>query len=58
MIHDVAAPVLLGENPLDLDRHWQTLFHITNYYGYAGAERRAISALDIALWDLVGQACG
>ncbi len=58
VIHDVAAPVLLGEDPLDLERHWHALFHITNYYGYAGAEMRAISALDIALWDIAGQAAG
>jgi galactonate dehydratase len=58
VIHDVAAPVLLGEDPLDIERHWHALFHITNYYGYAGAELRAISALDIALWDLAGKAMG
>jgi len=58
VIHDVAAPVLLGEDPLEIERHWHDLFHITNYYGYAGAEMRAISALDIALWDIAGQAAG
>src|SRR5579884_2432509 len=54
VVHDVAAPLLLGEDPLDIERHWHALFHITNYYGYAGAEMRAISALDIALWDIAG----
>ncbi len=58
VIHDVAAPVLVGEDPLDIERHWHTLFHIANYYGHAGAEMRAISALDIALWDILGQATG
>jgi galactonate dehydratase len=58
VIHDVAAPVLLGEDPLDIERHWHALFQITNYYGYAGAEMRAVSALDIALWDIAGQATG
>jgi L-alanine-DL-glutamate epimerase-like enolase superfamily enzyme len=58
VIHDVAAPVLLGQSPIDIERHWHTLFHITNYYGYAGAEMRAVSALDIALWDIVGQSTG
>jgi L-alanine-DL-glutamate epimerase-like enolase superfamily enzyme len=58
VIHDVAAPVLLGQDPLDLERHWHALFHIVNYYGYAGAEMRAISALDIALWDIAGQVAG
>lgn len=58
VVHDVAAPVLLGQRALDLERHWNTLFRVTNYYGHAGAEMRAISALDIALWDLLGQAAG
>lgn len=58
VIHEVAAPVMLGEDPLEIERHWHTLFHITNYYGYAGAEMRAISALDIALWDIAGQVAG
>jgi galactonate dehydratase len=58
VIHDIAAPHLLGSSPFDLERAWTTLFQETNFYGYAGAEMRAISALDIALWDIVGQACG
>jgi L-alanine-DL-glutamate epimerase-like enolase superfamily enzyme len=58
VIHDVAAPHLLASSPFDIERLWHALFGITNYYGYAGAEMRAISAIDIALWDLVGQAVG
>lgn len=58
VIHEVAAPLLLGRSAYDLERHWAALFQATNYYGYAGAEMRAISALDIALWDILGQHCG
>src|SRR4051812_7045258 len=58
VVHDVAAPHILGETPFDIERIWHALFGITNYYGYAGAEMRAISALDIALWDLCGKATG
>jgi L-alanine-DL-glutamate epimerase-like enolase superfamily enzyme len=58
VVHDVAAPVLLGADPVDIERHWHALFHITTYFGYAGAEMRAVSAIDIALWDIVGQATG
>jgi len=58
VVHDIAAPVLLGADPIDIERHWHALFHITNYFGYAGAEMRALSAIDIALWDIVGQATG
>jgi galactonate dehydratase len=55
IIHDLAAPLLLGQSVFDRERHWQNLFCYANFFGYAGAEMRAISAIDIALWDLLGQ---
>lgn len=58
IVHDFAAPLLLGQNAFDRERHWQALFCYANFFGYAGAEMRAISALDIALWDLLGQHLG
>ena len=58
IIHDFAAPMLLGQSAFDRERHWQALFCWANFFGYAGAEMRAISALDIALWDLFGQHVG
>jgi galactonate dehydratase len=58
VIHDFAAPLLLGQSALDRERHWQALFSYANFFGFAGAEMRAISALDLALWDLLGQHTG
>lgn len=58
IVHDFAAPLLLGQSVFDRERHWQALFCYANFFGYAGAEMRAISALDIALWDLLGQYLG
>ena len=58
VIHDFAAPLLLGQSAFDRERHWQTLFSHANFFGYAGAEMRAISAIDLALWDLLGKATG
>src|SRR5258708_4787621 len=55
IIHDFAAPLLLGQSAFDRERHWQALFSYANFFGHAGAEMRAISAIDIALWDLLGQ---
>lgn len=52
------APVLLGRNPLEIDRLWADMFLAVSYSGWAGAEIRAISAIDIALWDLAGKAAG
>ncbi|MBM3958445.1 MAG: mandelate racemase/muconate lactonizing enzyme family protein [SAR202 cluster bacterium] len=54
-IHEIFSPILIGKNPLDIERHWRDMFDMANAFGYAGAETRALSALDIALWDIAGQ---
>jgi galactonate dehydratase len=56
-VHETAAPYLLGEDPLRIDRHARELY---GYLGYSssGAETRGNSALDIALWDLFGKVAG
>ena len=58
IIHRSLAPVLLGRDPLSIDRLWADMFGAISYSGWAGAEMRAISAIDIALWDLAGKATG
>jgi galactonate dehydratase len=57
-IHETAAPRLLGQDALAIDRHSRTL--LNNYLGFSGtgAEMRGASAIDIALWDLFGQVTG
>ncbi|MBI4891424.1 MAG: mandelate racemase/muconate lactonizing enzyme family protein [Acidobacteria bacterium] len=52
------AALLIGRDPLAIEKIWSDLFLEVSYSGWAGAEMRAISAIDIALWDLLGQACG
>ncbi|MCD6032537.1 MAG: dgoA, partial [Thermomicrobiales bacterium] len=56
-LHESAAPYLLGQNPLHIDKHARAL---TPYVGYAssGVEGRGNSAIDIALWDLFGKVTG
>ena len=58
VVHDVFAPLLLGRDPLEIENHWNNMFSLVNFCGYAGAEMRAISAIDVALWDLAGQHLG
>jgi galactonate dehydratase len=58
VVHSKLAPVLLGRDPSCIDRLWADMFAAVNYSGWAGAEMRALSALDIALWDLAGKAAG
>lgn len=59
--HSIArglAELLVGQNPLEIDRLWQLMFHGTDHYGRAGAALHTISAIDIALWDIAGKASG
>jgi L-alanine-DL-glutamate epimerase-like enolase superfamily enzyme len=50
--------VLLGESPLEIERLWKKMYRSTEYVGRRGAAIHAISALDIALWDIAGQHYG
>ncbi|MDQ0340062.1 L-alanine-DL-glutamate epimerase-like enolase superfamily enzyme [Caldalkalibacillus uzonensis] len=56
VIHDVLTGLILGQNPFDIERLWRDMFQAINYHGYAGAELRALSAIDMALWDILGKA--
>lgn len=58
VIRRALAPVLLGRDPLGIDMLWAEMFRAISYSGWAGAEIRAISAVDTALWDLAGKAAG
>ena len=57
-IHDHFGPLLIGRDPFEIERHWEAMFRLSDHAGYGGAEMRAISALDMALWDIKGQAVG
>jgi D-galactarolactone cycloisomerase len=57
MIEELFAPLLIGEDPLPIARHWQTMFRQMS--GRAGGVAlEAIAAIDIALWDVMGKALG
>ncbi|HTS37334.1 MAG TPA: L-rhamnonate dehydratase [Candidatus Solibacter sp.] len=49
-------PLLLGQNPWDHERLWQHMYRKTMAFGRKGIGMIAISAVDIALWDLLGKA--
>jgi L-rhamnonate dehydratase len=48
-------PLLIGENPLNIARLWEEMYRATYRYGQAGIMLMAISAVDLALWDLKGK---
>jgi len=49
-------PLLVGQNPWDIERLWQLMYRKTMAFGRKGIGMVAISAVDIALWDLLGKA--
>lgn len=58
LIHDWMAERLLGAEATDIEGHWRFLYERCTAFGTPGAEMRALSAIDIALWDILGKACG
>ena len=57
-IHETCAPYLLGKDPLRIDAHSHHFLNTYLGFNSVGVEMRAASALDIALWDIFGQATG
>ncbi|MFC6155596.1 mandelate racemase/muconate lactonizing enzyme family protein [Kribbella jiaozuonensis] len=55
----IYAPLLLGEDPLDTQRHWDRLYWSdAHWVGRLGITHMALAAVDIALWDLKAKHCG
>ena len=54
-VHNFIAPYLIGKDPLQIERHHAKLLPYAGRGG-SGVEMRAASAIDVALWDIFGQA--
>ena len=57
--HNIACglrQILIGENPLEAERLWQKMNRKTMYFGRTSVTVSAMAAVDMALWDLKGQA--
>ena len=50
--------LLVGEDPLDVERLWRKMYRGTIYVGRRGITIHAISGIDIALWDIKGKVLG
>jgi len=51
-------PLLVGADPWDVEFLWQHMYRRTIAFGRKGIGMTAISAVDIALWDILGKAAG
>jgi len=57
-INRVLGPAILGADPLAHERLWQQMYWTATPWGQTGYASHAISAIDLALWDIKGKAFG
>jgi galactonate dehydratase len=57
-IHDL-TPILIGENPMNIERIWQKMFIAMMGHGMTGiVGGGALTGVEMALWDIKGKALG
>ena len=52
------GPRILGRDAFDVEVIWEDLYNRIKDYGGKGMAAAALSGIDIALWDIIGKACG
>lgn len=58
VVVDYLREAIIGQDPLETDRLWDEMFWRVRSFGRKGLAFCAISAVDIALWDLKGKTFG
>ncbi|MGA0346052.1 MAG: mandelate racemase/muconate lactonizing enzyme family protein [Alphaproteobacteria bacterium] len=53
-INEVLGPKLVGMDPMDHEKLWHHMFWNVTPWGQTGYASHAISAVDLAIWDLKG----
>lgn len=57
-IHDFASQLLLGADEENIEYLWRRIYDLAARFGAKGTELRALSAIDLALWDIAGKRAG
>ncbi|KAL0068396.1 hypothetical protein AAF712_004474 [Marasmius tenuissimus] len=55
LINEHFTRFVVGSDPRDTNRIWDQLFRASMFYGRKGITMAAISAVDLAIWDLLGK---
>lgn len=58
IIEKELAPFVIGEDPYAVERIWEKVYRTTVQHGRRGIVIAALSGIDIALWDIMGQKAG
>jgi L-alanine-DL-glutamate epimerase-like enolase superfamily enzyme len=57
-INVLLAPLLIGAETFMIEGHWEKMYREAILHGRSGSVMRALSAIDIALWDLNARSVG
>ncbi|WP_316861097.1 hypothetical protein [uncultured Cohaesibacter sp.] len=55
IIDQYLAPIAIGRDPFDFEAIWQAMYRSTMAWGRKGIGMAAISAVDIAIWDIMAR---
>ncbi|MBN2335732.1 mandelate racemase/muconate lactonizing enzyme family protein [Candidatus Bathyarchaeota archaeon] len=55
-IEQQLKPLLLGEDPMHVERLWNKAYRVSFGHGTKGNSIHALSAVEVALWDIIGKA--
>lgn len=50
-VRELLAPLLIGQDPYEVERLWDVMYQESLLHGRTGSVMRALSILDIAMWD-------
>jgi D-arabinonate dehydratase len=55
VVNEILKPLLIGEDPTNIEGLWEKMYRLSFRVGRKGIVLAAISAVDIALWDILGK---
>lgn len=55
VVNEILKPLLMNEDPTNIERLWEKMYRLSFRVGRKGIVLAAISAIDIALWDILGK---
>jgi L-alanine-DL-glutamate epimerase-like enolase superfamily enzyme len=55
LVKEAFEPYLLGQDPLEVGKLWDTIYRRSMLYGRKGTTIIALSAVELALWDIIGK---
>ena len=58
LVDTYVAPLVLGQDPTDVERIWRNCWWELHSLGSGGMTRFALATVDIALWDILAQQAG